>query len=207
MKLIELIKEYIDNQYSNPRGLFGTYTGEKMVKQHKPETFWTIRLLDLKHNETVLELGCGAGYATKLLLEQSSISLIVGIDISKTVLRSAAIRNRNEIKKGRTKFVENDVSHLNFPEMSFDKVFSIHSVYFWDNLQKSISEIYRVLKQDGMVVLTLSDGKSGVTWEWTNNLIEQRIIPYMLDCGFQNVEILRGQNSREYHIVSVRAKK
>jgi ubiquinone/menaquinone biosynthesis C-methylase UbiE len=207
LKIIEHIREYIESQYGNPRGLLGIYTGEKMVRQHKPETLWTVQLLDIKRDETILELGCGAGYAMNLLLEQSDVSLIVGLDISKSVLRSASVRNRKEIEKGRIKLVKNDASHLNFKSMSFNKVFSIHSVYFWDDVQKSIMEIFRVLKPDGTVILTLSDGKNGVSSEWTKHLIEKQIIPSMEKCGFRNIEMLRGQNSREYHIISVRAKK
>jgi ubiquinone/menaquinone biosynthesis C-methylase UbiE len=205
LKIIKRIRECIDSQYGNPKGLLGVFTGERMVKQHKPETLWTIGLLDMKQGETVLDLGCGAGYAMKLLLEQSDVGRIVGLDISKSILWSAAARNRKEIRKGRLKLVKNDISHLHFKGSSFNKVFSIHSVYFWKDMKKSIAEIYRVLKPEGMVIMTLSDGKNGVVSEWTKDLIEQQIIPSMRQCGFQKVEMLRGKNSREYHIVSVRA--
>lgn len=207
MKIIKKVREYIDNHYSNPKGLIGMYIGEKMVRQHKPETHWTIQLLDIKQDETILELGCGAGYAMKLLLEQSNVKLIVGLDISKSVLRLAAFRNRKNIKIGRVKLVKNEVSHMKFPEFSFNKVFSVHSVYFWEDKQKSIMEIYRVLKPEGTVVLTLSDGKNGVTSEWTKDMIEKQLIPCMEKCGFRDIKKLRGQNSREYHTISIRAKK
>jgi ubiquinone/menaquinone biosynthesis C-methylase UbiE len=207
LKTIKKFREYIDSQYGKPKGLLGMYTGEKMVKQHSPETLWTIKLLDMKQDETVLEVGCGAGYAIKLLLEQSAVSLIVGLDISKSVLRSAAIRNRIEIRKGRLQLVKNDVGQLTFQDMSFNKVFSIHSVYFWEDIQKNLVDIYRVLKPEGMVILTLSDGKNGVISEWAKELISLQIIPGMKNCGFRDIEMLRGQNSRDYHIVSIRAKK
>ncbi|MDF2905420.1 MAG: hypothetical protein K0R34_741 [Herbinix sp.] len=207
MKIREQFRDYIDSQYGKPKGLFGMYIGEKMVKQHKPETLWTIELLDLKQDEAVLELGCGAGYAIKLLLEQPAVALATGIDLSKSVLRSAAIRNRKELRKGRLKLAKSDVSRLMFQDRCFSKVFSIHSVYFWEDTQKSINEIYRVLKPDGIVILTLSDGKSGVTSQWTKDLIEKHLIPYMETCGFRNIEVLRGENSREYHTVSIRTKK
>jgi len=47
----------------------------------------------------------------------------------------------------------------NFQDGCFTKVFSIHSVYFWDNLPETISEIYRVLKPEGTIILTLCAGK------------------------------------------------
>lgn len=97
MKLIEQFKEFISSQYSKPRGFLGMYFGEKMVRQHRTETLWTIKRLKLKHDENILELGCGAGYAMKLLLEQTTVSKVVGFDISGSILKSAMIRNRKDL--------------------------------------------------------------------------------------------------------------
>lgn len=48
MKLKRALKKYIDHQYEKPTGVVGSYIGEKMVKQHIPETYWTKELLPLK---------------------------------------------------------------------------------------------------------------------------------------------------------------
>ena len=207
MKLIKQFKEFIGSQYSNPSGLLGMYIGEKMVKQHVPETLWTIKLLELQQDEKILELGCGAGYAIKLLLKQSSVNQVVGLDASKSVLQSATIRNQKEIRDRRVKLIQSNVNNLVFQDGSFTKVFSIHSIYFWENLLKTISEIYRVLKPEGTVIITLCDGKNGQTSNDTKDMIEQQVIPIMGQSGFKNIEILRGPNSREFHTVSIRAEK
>lgn len=105
-------------------------------------------------------MGCGTGYALKILFQQYSVKYAAGLDLSKTVLRSAKIRNRKLIRNGKLKLVQNYVDSLDFCDNSFHKAFSIHSIYFWDNLPKVISEIYRVLKPDGCIVITLCDGKT-----------------------------------------------
>jgi ubiquinone/menaquinone biosynthesis C-methylase UbiE len=207
LKFIKQFKEFIGNQYSHPTGLLGMYIGEKMVRQHEPETLWTIKILELQHNENILELGCGAGYAMKLILEQPAVTQVVGLDLSESVLRSASIRNRNDIRKGRARLVKSDVNNLEFQNESFSKVFSIHSLYFWDNLPKTISEIYRLLKHEGITVLTLCDGKNGETWDDIKTLIEQQVVPSMNQIGFKNIQILNGPNSREFHTVSIKAVK
>jgi ubiquinone/menaquinone biosynthesis C-methylase UbiE len=205
--LIKQIKEFIDSQYSQPRGLWGMYFGEKMVKQHQPETLWTIKLLKIQQDEKILELGCGAGYAMKLLLKQSVVRQVVGLDISQTMLRSAAIRNRNEVNSGRASLVLGKVNQLAFKDESFTKVFSIQSVYFWDKLHETISEIYRVLKPEGTVIITLSDGKDGETWNDIRTMLEQQLIPAMQQNGFKNIELVRGPNSRQYDTISVKGDK
>lgn len=207
MKLINKFKDYLGNQYSNPNGLFGIYAGEKMVKQHIIETLWTIELLKLYRNEKVLELGCGAGNAMKLLLTHVTVNNVVGLDLSKSVLWSAANRNKNEIRKGRARLVQGNVNNLDFEDESFSKVFSIHSIYFWNSLSKTISEIYRVLKEDGLLVLTLCDGKDGESWNDTKNLIEQQVIPILRQNKFRSIKIIRGPYSRGYDTVAIKAEK
>ena len=163
------------------------YIGEKMVKQHRLETLWTIKLLKPQHDENILELGCGAGNAIKILLEQSTVSQVVGLNISQSILRSATIRNRYEINKERARLVQGNVNQLVFQDGYFTKVFSIHSVYFWDNLPETISEIYRVLKPQGTIILTLCSGKNGESWDDIKNMLEQRVIPIMVQNRFKNV--------------------
>lgn len=135
MSFIKLFKNFVDQQYGNPKGLVGLYIGEKMVQQHQPETLWTINLLSPQPDDTILELGCGAGYAVKQVIGQFKVKQIVGLDISKTVIQSARIRNRKDILNGKVRFLQGDVKHLPFEDNSFSKVFSIQSIYFWGTYQ------------------------------------------------------------------------
>jgi ubiquinone/menaquinone biosynthesis C-methylase UbiE len=203
MQLLKRIISYIDSQYGNPTGALGKYIGEKMVKQHQPETYWTIDLLALNKDEKVLELGCGAGFAMKLLLQKSSVRKITGLDISETVLKLARKRNSHELTQGSASLVQGDVKQLPFENQQFTRVYSIQSIYFWDHIEETTSEIYRVLKPKGKVVLTLSNGKSGVLWGGINEMIETTLIPAMNRQGFKNIEIQNGPDSRQYHTIAI----
>ncbi|MCM3588918.1 class I SAM-dependent methyltransferase [Mesobacillus maritimus] len=207
MRFIDKVKNCIDKQYGRPKGLIGTYIGEKMVQQHKPETLWTIELLNVNKNDHILELGCGSGYAMKLILEQKQVDQVVGFDISPTVIRTAKIRNKKALNEGKVKIVQGTVKKLPFEDEVFNKVFSIHSIYFWEDLSDTISEIDRVLSRSGKLILTLSDGKNGETWEGIRDLIEGKVIPLLKGKGFIDVELIKGPNSREYHTVAVIGKK
>lgn len=101
MKLLHSVKEYIDQHYQTPKGLIGTYIVEKMVRQHKPETEWTIDQMELQEQDRVLELGCGAGYAIQLITGNNLVREIVGLDLSPTAIRSAGIRNKKAINNQR----------------------------------------------------------------------------------------------------------
>ncbi|MDN4525116.1 class I SAM-dependent methyltransferase [Fictibacillus fluitans] len=201
------MKEFIDLQYQSPKGLVGFYFGEKMVLQHQPETIWTIDLLKLRKEERVLEIGCGAGYAMKTILTQPAVKLVVGLDLSKSMLRSAKLRNRSAVRKGTANLLLGNVSNIPLGNDSFTKVFSIHSIYFWDINPQTISEIYRVLKPNGTVTITLCNGKNGETWTGVQNMIEGQLIPSMIQLGFNEVKIVKGPDSRGFHTIAVLGEK
>lgn len=201
--MIKLIRQLIDQQYGKPHGILGTYIGEKMVRQHKPETLWTIKLLNIEHDERVLELGCGAGYAMKLILDQTPAEQVVGVDISPTVIRSAAIRNKNALNTKKAQLIQASVNRLPLEDESFHRVFSIHTIYFWDDLSETLSEIYRVLKPGGSFIITLCDGKDDEIWEGMRSLVEERLISVAKEIGFFNVSMLKGPNSRQFHTIAV----
>ncbi len=201
------MKEFVDVQYQSPKGILGFYFGEKMVLQHRSETKWTINLLNLKKEERVLEIGCGAGYAMKNLLTQPNVQYVAGLDISKSILRTAKIRNRRAISKGNAELIQGNVNDIPFDNNLFTKVFSIHSIYFWDITPETVSEIYRILKTNGTVTITLCNGKNGETWTGVQNMLEEQLIPLMIQTGFKDVKIVEGPNSRKFHTIAVMGEK
>lgn len=207
MKFVHSIKEFIDQNYQTPKGLVGTYIVEKMVRQHKPETEWTIGLLDLQDHDHVLELGCGAGYAIQMISERSLVQKIVGIDLSATAIRSATARNKKTMNNDRTKLIQANFNALPFPDKMFNKVYSIQTIYFWDEIDTIVSEIYRVLKPGGMVVITFSIGKDNETWKSVKEVSENQVMPFMMDTGFGDVSLVRGPDSRGFHTVSIKGTK
>ncbi|WP_226658990.1 class I SAM-dependent methyltransferase [Pseudalkalibacillus hwajinpoensis] len=203
MNFLKRMASTIEQQYQHPKGLLGWYIGEKMIRQHKPETIWSITLLNLQKDEDILEIGCGAGYAMKRLVNEPSVHKVIGLDLSKTLLHSASTRNKLAIRNKRAQVIHGNVHQLPFKDKQFSKVFSVHSVYFWENLSQALSEISRVLKPNGAVSLTLSDGKNGESWDNVKNMIENELIPLMKQMEFTNIKMLKGPDSRGYHTVAI----
>lgn len=207
MKFLNRLKTILEGQYQRPSGLLGKYIGEKMVVQHEPETRWTLDLLNLNEEESVLELGCGAGYALKLLAKKSAVVEVVGMDLSKSIIGSAKRRNKDAIKRGKVKLVHGDVRDLPFEDQLFTKVISIHSVYFWGELPRTIREMYRVLKPGGTIVITLCNGASEVSWGGVNKMIDEQLLPLIKESGLKNVLLKTGPRSRGYQTVAICAEK
>ncbi|KPL60971.1 class I SAM-dependent methyltransferase [Rossellomorea vietnamensis] len=193
----------MDTQYSRPAGVLGWFIGEKMIRQHKPETLWTIEQLKLEDSEQVLEIGCGAGYAMKQIASLNGSHNVTGLDLSETLLQSAAVRNKKAIRQKQMSLVHGRVEEMPFPDEKFTAVFSIHSVYFWEDLFKSLKEIERVLTPGGTVLITLCDGKDGEDWDTIKKMIRSELLPMMEQLKFMDLRVLEGPVSRGYHTVAV----
>ena len=197
------IKRFVDQQYAHPTGRFGTYIGEKMVRQHQPETEWTVSLLNVQQDDTILELGCGAGYAIERLVHQSLAKQITGIDSSSAMLRSVQERNKEAIQSNRVKVLYGDLNQLAFQNEQFDKVFTIHTLYFWENISGTLAALYHALKPGGHFVITFCDGKNDVIWTGVRDLVQDELLPAARKHGFSDISFIEGPVSRQFRNVAV----
>lgn len=101
----------------------------------------------IKEGDTVLELGCGTGYFTREMLQTNA--KIVAIDISPDLLDVA----KSTIQSENISFLEENAYQMTFAENTFDSVVG-SSVLHHLEIEKAISEIYRVLKPDGIIAFT-----------------------------------------------------
>lgn len=201
----------IDRQHQHPTGVIGRAIGERMVRQHAPETGWTIAELQISPTDRVLELGFGAGRGIALAAEQAYRGGVVGIDLSTTMVQAARRRNKAAIEAGRVTLLMGDVEALPFAGEQFDKIFSIHTFYFWPEPLHIIEELSRILRPDGMLMLTLSSGTTSPSGHCTYGplqaTLEQRIIPGLQQMGFASASLQAGPDSRRYTHVAMVARK
>src|SRR5438874_5273009 len=74
--------------------------GEEMERHHLNITEKTIRLMNLRPGERVLDLGCGSGWATRLLARlvgdgPDGFGQVVGLDVSDEMIRQARSSSRD----------------------------------------------------------------------------------------------------------------
>lgn len=146
-------QRYIDGQYRQPSGVLGRWIGGKMAKQHQPENLWTVNLLRVQPSDHVMEVGFGPGIAIEEVARRAR--MVSGIDVSRTMVAVAKRRNAAAVRDKRVDLRRGDAAQIPFADSTFDKAFSIHSIYFWRDPLAALGEIRRVLKPHGMVVLTV----------------------------------------------------
>lgn len=103
----------------------------------------------LKPGGTLIDIGCGDGYYTAMIAKATTAATI-GIDLMQTRISKANYYNR----KHRCKFLISDAEKLPFPSESFDQAVSVCALEHFDNMAIVLSEIHRVLKPGGHLVLT-----------------------------------------------------
>jgi ubiquinone/menaquinone biosynthesis C-methylase UbiE len=143
--------EYIGSQFGNPRGLVGKICCVIMNIINK-KLYCRVSDTVLKHSgRNILDVGVGNGYLEKLLSGKSNV-VVTGIDISEDMIKNASQRNHAAVQQGRVILSLGDCCDLQFPDETFDAVTSINTIYFWPDTIKGLSEIRRVLKDDGIFV-------------------------------------------------------
>lgn len=103
-----------------------------------------------KNGDRVLDAGCGTGRLYHLFLDLQQIEY-VGVDQSKEQIKIA------KKKFPRLKFVAAEMTKLPFKNNSFDVVFCVaafHHLPKEKNRLEALKEMKRVLKKDGVVVMT-----------------------------------------------------
>lgn len=150
-----MLQRIIDSQYRRPSGLLGRWIGRRMAQQHVPENVWTVSLLNAQPHDRILEIGFGPGLAVEKLIPRVTDGLIAGIDFSRVMVAAATTRNAEAVKAGRVKLRYGDAIRLVYDNASFDKAYSIHSIYFWRKPAAALKEIHRVLKPGGFLVMTI----------------------------------------------------
>jgi demethylmenaquinone methyltransferase/2-methoxy-6-polyprenyl-1,4-benzoquinol methylase len=119
-----------------------------------------LNLLKKKNPETILDVATGTAdlaiMASKILAPKK----IVGIDISEGMLSFGRQKIASQGLSSIIELQSGDSEAIHFPDESFDAVTVSFGVRNFQNLEKGIAEIFRVLKKNGtLVVLEFSKPK------------------------------------------------
>jgi len=96
----------------------------------------------------LLELGCGAGFYTKVLA--ANASHVMATDLSDEMLAVA----RTQLKDLQNVTIEKaDCEKTDFPDGRFDSVFMANLIHLIENPSITLQESYRILKDGGLLLI------------------------------------------------------
>jgi ubiquinone/menaquinone biosynthesis C-methylase UbiE len=106
--------------------------------------------VNLSASDRVLDIACGTGEFERIVLSENPTQLIVGVDISEEML---AIAHQKLHSYSSVSFQVGSASALPFPDQSFDVIVSASAFHYFDDPIAAMTEIKRVLKPSGKVVI------------------------------------------------------
>jgi ubiquinone/menaquinone biosynthesis C-methylase UbiE len=156
----------------SPSGFTGKLFGKLMEWTNTNAYQKALQALDPSDNERFLEIGFGTGCFAKMLLSSTTGTFLAGIDPTETMVETALNRL---IKRGlddRIDIRQGTDDSLPWGNDQFDGVIAIHSFQFWLDPDRSIIEISRVLRPNGIIVIAFRDHAHGAP-DWLPNPISR----------------------------------
>ena len=197
---------YLDRHHRYPTGLTGWLIGERMRRQHTPETLWSVDLLHIQPTDRVLEIGFGAGAGLALTLRQAIQGHVTGIDLSATMLRAASRRNRAALAQRQLTLLRGDIAQLPFRHQQFDKILSIHTFYFWPEPGAVCRQLLNLLAPGGRLVSTFATAHTTPSGERVYWPLQQRAEALVREIRRQAkvaAQLADGPDSRQYNNVAI----
>lgn len=142
-------------------------------------------------DKVVADLGCGTGFVSLALANEASI--VFSIDNSSNMLKQLKSNYLDRNYKNLY-LIKSSLDSLSLFDESVDAVFINMALHHIKDAKKAISEMHRVLKKDGVVIISdvrEHDGewaKEEMFDEWLGFSNEQ-ISDWLKEAGFDNIEI------------------
>jgi len=169
-------KEQVAKMFDN---ISKEYDGLNRVISFGIDIKWRKKVVEIiaKTNpNSILDIATGTGDLA-INLVQTKASKIIGLDISEGMLEVG----RKKIKKlnldNSIEMVFGDSEKIPFKENSFDAVTVAFGVRNFENLEKGLSEIYRVLKTDGTFVVLETSIPTKTPYKQGYHFYSTKILP------------------------------
>ncbi len=145
-------KQQVRQMFDN---ISGRYDGLNRIITFGIDQKWRRRLVRLVGEtkpKSVLDIATGTGDLA-LALTQTGADRIVGLDLAPGMLEVGRKKVSEKNLDARIEMVLGDSEALEFPDASFDAATVAFGVRNFEDLEKGLAEIYRVLKPGGFLAI------------------------------------------------------
>lgn len=175
--------------------------GEEMEAHHISITEQTLAMMQLKPGDRVLDLGCGAGWASRILAKAvvgpERTGQVIGMDVSDAMIRRARAASTEH---DNLMFVVGSAQQVPWEENFFDKVLSVESFYYYADQERALAELFRVMAPKGELYILINlyrDNHYSLRW------VEELKIPVQVHSEQEYIEMLQRHTFGEVRAVRV----
>lgn len=164
--------------------------GEEMERHHISIAEQTIRLMNLQPGERVLDLGCGAGWASRILARLVADNgegkgQVVGLDVSDEMISRARAGSKDF---DNIMFVWGSAAKIPWQENFFDAVLSIESFYYYPDQEMALAELFRVMAPGARLYILINLYKEN---HYSLRWVDELAVPVQVRSEGEYVELLK----------------
>ena len=153
--------------------------------------------LGLNPDSVVLDVGCGTGYAVRVVADMMPEGRACGIDISAAMIEQAQANVEPDVRE-RVEFRQATSADIPYSNATFSHILCTNSFHHYPDPLKVLAEMKRVLVPGGtLVIFENAPELSWYTWMWDRvlRLVEKGHVRYyptdeleglIADSGFEN---------------------
>ncbi|MFK5982558.1 MAG: bifunctional demethylmenaquinone methyltransferase/2-methoxy-6-polyprenyl-1,4-benzoquinol methylase UbiE [Flavobacteriaceae bacterium] len=146
-------KEQVEKMFDT---ISGNYDGLNRVISFGTDIKWRKKVVaSIKDHQadSILDIATGTGDLAIKYAEKTNASKIIGLDISEGMLSVARKKVAGTDLESKVEFIKGDSEALPFEDNSFDAISVSFGIRNFENLEKGLSEILRVLKPKGLFII------------------------------------------------------
>lgn len=149
-----MLRRRVAAQLGRPTGRFGRVVVAMLNRGNRPANARAVELLEVGSGHRALDVGFGGGVGLSALLRAGAAS-VAGVEASADMVALAKRRfgDRVDARHG-------SVESIPFEDGAFDRVVSVHTIYFWPDPPAGARELLRVLAPGGRLVLAFMRGEA-----------------------------------------------
>lgn len=145
-------KEQVTKMFDN---ISGNYDELNRVISLGIDMKWrkkVVKVVSDKNPKTILDIATGTGDLV-IMMANSSAEKIIGLDLSAGMLEVGKEKIKQKNLSDKIDMIQADSENIPFEDNYFDAITVSFGIRNFENLEKGLSEIYRVLKPGGIFVI------------------------------------------------------
>ncbi|WP_194850189.1 bifunctional demethylmenaquinone methyltransferase/2-methoxy-6-polyprenyl-1,4-benzoquinol methylase UbiE [Nonlabens antarcticus] len=146
-------KQQVTQMFDN---ISGDYDGLNRMISLGLDQKWrdnVVEMVATSKPNSIMDIATGTGDLVIKMAQKTKASRLVGLDISSGMLEVGKVKVTQEKLDDRIEMVLGDSENLQFEDGTFDAVTVSYGVRNFEDLEKGLSEILRVLKPKGILVI------------------------------------------------------
>src|SRR5262249_21324864 len=145
-------------QLRRPTGMAGLLVARMLNRGNRSTIAGAVAAVEAGKGETVADVGFGGGAGLELLLRRvGDGGTVHRVDVSTTMLERGRRKSHGPIAAGNLVLHHAGMGSLPLPDASVDAIITTNTVYFVDDLAGALTELARVLRPSGRLVLGVGD--------------------------------------------------